>query len=97
MFVFLPEHHHYPVDSSHLHVRGGNGVLLPLLCRLLVLPLPVSVQEETHPGQEGKTTPAGSAPLLRLSLVKEAVYSTNTQHEKTLYFSRDSMEKNILQ
>lgn len=87
MFVFLPEHHHYPVGSSHLHVPGGNGVLLPLLCRLLVLPLPVSMQEETHPGQEGKTPP-GSAPLLRLSLVKEGVSSTNTQHEKTLYFSR---------
>lgn len=64
VFVFLPEHHHYPVGSSHLHVPGGNGVLLPLLCRLLFVPLPVSMQEETHPGQEGETP--DSAPLLRL-------------------------------
>lgn len=55
VIVFLPEHHHYPVGSSHLHVPGGNGVLLPLLCRLLLVPLPVSVQEGTRPGQESKT------------------------------------------
>lgn len=55
VLVSLPEHHHYPVGSSHLDVRSGNGVLLPLLCRLLHVPLPVSMQEKTHPGQEGKT------------------------------------------
>lgn len=56
VFVFLPEHHRYPVGSSHLHVPGGDGVLLPLLCRLLLVPLPVSMQEGTRPGQEGETT-----------------------------------------
>lgn len=61
--VFVLEHHHYPVGSSRRHVPGGNGVLLPLLHCLLFVPLPVPMQEETHPGQEGKT-PA-SAPLSR--------------------------------
>lgn len=54
-FVLLPEHHHHPVGSSHLDVRGRDGVLLPLLCRLLFVPLPVSMQEKAHPGPEGKT------------------------------------------
>lgn len=43
------------MGSSHLYVPGGNGVLFPLLCRLLFVPLPVSLQEETQPDQEGKT------------------------------------------
>lgn len=53
-FFCQPGDHNYSVGASHLHVRGGNGVLLPLLCRLYFVPLPLSMQEEAESGKEGK-------------------------------------------
>lgn len=49
-----PDNHSHSVGASHLYVRGGNGVLLPLLCCLHFIPLPLPVPEEADPGKEGK-------------------------------------------
>lgn len=45
-----PGNHSHSVGASHPCVRGGNGVLLPLLCRLHFIPLPLPVPEEADAG-----------------------------------------------
>lgn len=42
--------HNHPVGAPHCDVRGGDGVLTPLLRCQHILPLHVSVQEEADPG-----------------------------------------------
>lgn len=43
------------MGAAHRDVGRGNGLLLPLLCGLHLIPLPLPMPEKAYPGQEGKT------------------------------------------
>lgn len=44
------DNHSRSVGVSRLHVCGGNGILLPLLCCLHLISLPLPVPKEADPG-----------------------------------------------
>lgn len=60
------------MGAPYLHVCVGNGVLLSLLRRLYVIPLPLSVQEEARPGKEGKVAHSAPSALFVTGTVKWA-------------------------
>lgn len=78
--------HDHPVGAPYLHVCDGNGVLLSLLRRLYVIPLPLSVQEEARPGKEGKIAHSAPSALFVAGTVKWARDGCTMSSSQTVTF-----------